>query len=179
MDSSENRALEEGQVPPPKDPGTHLKQFFGALLLLGVSVSFAVAALRIPFQTSNWAWYTSPGIFALAMAISLGGCSLFVAHRELRAWLRDRHEAEPIYWGERLRRWGMRRFLAAAAIILVYILLLGKVPFLVASVCLILILGTVFREGRFLDALRPSIIAALVVVVVALAISKVFGIMFP
>jgi len=73
----------------------------------------------------------------------------------------------------------MGRFLAAAAIILVYILLLGKVPFLVASVCLILILGTGFREGRFLDALRPSVIAALVVVVVALVISKVFGIMFP
>jgi len=84
----------------------------------------------------------------------------------------------PSTGGERLRRWGMGRFLAAAAIILVYILLLGKVPFLVASVCLILILGTVFRERTFLDALRPSIIAALVVVVVALAISKVFGIMF-
>lgn len=177
MDSSENRALEEGQVPPPKDSGTHLKEFFGALVLLGVSVAFAVAALRIPFQTSNWAWYTSPGIFALAMATSLGGCSLFVAYREFRGWLRNRYE--PIHWGERLQRWGMRRFLAAAAIILVYILLLGKVPFLVASVCLILILGTVFREGRFLDALRPSIIAALVVVVVALVISKVFGIMFP
>jgi len=179
MDSSENRALEEGQAPPPRDPGTHLKELLGALLLLGVSVSFAIAALRIPFQTSNWVWYTSPGIFALAMAISLGGCSLYVAYREFRSWQRDRREAETIPWSERRRRWGMGRFLAAAAIILVYILLLGKVPFLVASVCLILILGTVFREGRFLDALRPSIIAALVVVVVALVISKVFGIMFP
>ena len=179
MDSSESGVLEEGRVPPPKDPGTHLKEFFGALLLLGVSVSFAIAALRIPFQTSNWVWYTSPGIFALAMAISLGGCSLLVAYREFRGWRRGRHEAEPVRWGERLRGWGMGRFLAAAAIILVYILLLGKVPFLVASVCLILILGTGFREGRFLDALRPSVIAALVVVVVALVISKVFGIMFP
>ncbi len=179
MDSSESRSLEEGQAPPPKDPGTHLKEFFGALLLFGVSVSFAIAALRIPFQTSYWVWYTSPGIFALAMAISLGGCSLFVAYREFCGWRRDRHEAEPISWGERRRRWGMGRFLAAAVIILVYILLLGKVPFLVVSACLILILGTGFREGRFLDALRPSVIAALVVVVVALVISKVFGIMFP
>ena len=144
-----------------------------------MSIAFAIASLRIPFQTSNWVWYTSPGIFALAMAIFLGGCSLFVAYREIRRWLRNRHQAESIPWGEGLRRWGMSRFLAAVAIILVYIFLLGKLPFLVASVGLILTLGMVFREGRFLDALRPSIIAALVVVVIALVISKVFGISFP
>jgi hypothetical protein len=73
----------------------------------------------------------------------------------------------------------MSRFLAAVAIILVYIFLLGKLPFLVASVGLILTLGMVFREGRFLDALRPSIIAVLVVVGIALVISRVFGISFP
>lgn len=179
MDSTENRALEEGQTPPPEDPGRNLKDFFGALLLFTVSIVFTIASLRIPFQTSNWVWYTSPGIFALAMAIFLGGCSLFVAYREIRRWLRIRHKAESIPWGERLRLWGIKRFLAAVAIILVYIFLLGKLPFLVASVGLILTLGTVFREGRFLDALRPSMIAALVVVVIALVISKVFGISFP
>jgi hypothetical protein len=73
----------------------------------------------------------------------------------------------------------MKRFLTAVAIILVYIFLLGKVPFLVASVGLILTLGIGFREGRFLDALRPSVIAAIVVVAIALVISKVFGISFP
>ena len=179
MDSTEKRSLEEGQAPPSEDPGRNLKDFFGALVLFTLSITFAIASLRIPFQTSNWVWYTSPGIFALAMAIFLGGCSLFVAFREIRRWLRNRHKAEPISWGERLRVWGMSRFLVAAAIILVYIFLLGKLPFLVASVGLILTLGTVFREGRFLDALRPSVIAALVVVIIALVISKVFGISFP
>jgi len=61
----------------------------------------------------------------------------------------------------------------------VYIILLGKVPFLVISVGFILTLGIVFREGRFWDALRPSLVAALVVVVLAYAIKKVFGIMLP
>jgi hypothetical protein len=179
MDATEDRALEEGQAPPPEDPGRNLKEFFGALALLTVSIAFAIASLRIPFQTSNWVWYTSPGIFALTMAIFLGGCSLFVAYREIRRWLRNRHQAKPIRWGEGLRLWGMPRFLAAVAIILVYIFLLGKLPFLVDSVSLILTLGIIFREGRFLDALRPSVIAALVVVVIALVISKVFGISFP
>jgi hypothetical protein len=179
MDSTGNRALEEGPAPPPEDPGRNLKEFFGALVLISLSIAFAIASLRIPFQTSNWVWYTSPGIFALAMAIFLGACSSFVAHREFRRWLHNRHKAESLPWGERLRLWGMGRFLAAVAIILLYIFLLGKLPFLAASVGLILTLGIVFREGRFLDAVRPSIIAALVVVVIALVISKVFGISFP
>jgi ABC-type Fe3+ transport system permease subunit len=113
------------------------------------------------------------------MAIFLGGCSLFVAYREIHRYLRIRHKDESIPWGKRVRLWGIKRFLASVVIILVYIFLLGKLPFLVASVGLILTLGTVFREGRFLDALRPSVIAALVIVVIALVISKVFGISFP
>ena len=90
--------------------------------------------------------------------------------------------AEKPTWGEthslggRTTALGDGRFLASVAIILVYIFLLGKLPFLVASVSLILTLGIVFREGRFLDALRPAIIAALVVVVIAFVITKVFGI---
>lgn len=179
MDPAENGNWEEGQAPPPEDPGKSLKDFFGALLLLTVSIVFAIASLRIPFHTANWVWYTSPGIFALAMAMFLGGCSLFVADREIRCWLRIRTKGESIPWGERLRFWGIKRFLAAVAIILAYIFLLGKLPFLVVSIGLILTLGTVFREGRFLDALRSSMIAALVVVVIALVISKVFGISFP
>ncbi len=179
MDSTEKRSPEGGQAPPSGDPVNHLKDFFGSLLLLAVSAAFAVAALRIPFQTSNWVWYTSPGVFALTMAICLGLCSLYVAWREMRRWSRNRHDAEPIRWGERLRLWGMGRFLAAVAIILIYILLLGKVPFLLASAALVLTLGTLFRDGPFLGALRPSIIAAFVVVAIAVIMSKVFGILFP
>jgi len=179
MDSTESRDLEEGQASPPETPQAHLRDFLGALLLLLVSVAFAIAALRIPFQTSNWVWYTSPGIFALTMAFCLGTCSAAVGYRGIRGWLSKRHEVSPICWRESFQRWGMGRFLASVAIILVYIVLLGKIPFLVVSVGLILTLGTAFREGRFWDGLRPSLIAALVVVALAYAIRKVFGIMLP
>ena len=180
MDSAEKRPLEDGLATPPRDANTDLNDFLGALLLIAVSVAFALAALQIPFQSSSWVWYTSPGIFALVMAICLGGCSLFVAYRGFRGWLRNRQEVvQPIDWEERLRLWGMGRFLGSVAIVLVYILLLGKVPFLAASVGLILTLGTVFREGRLWDAFRPAIIASAVVVVVAYAITKIFGIMLP
>jgi hypothetical protein len=180
MDSTEKRPLEDGPALPPRDANTYLNDFLGALLLIAVSVVFALAALRIPMQSPSWVWYTSPGIFALVMAICLGGCSLIVACRGFRGWRRTRREVvQPIGWGERLRLWGMRRFLGSVAIILVYILLLGKVPFMVASVGLILTLGTVFREGRFWDAFRPAVIASAVVVVVAYAITKIFGIVLP
>jgi hypothetical protein len=180
MESKENKTPEEGPLPSPGSANTDLNDFLGALLLISVSIAFAIAALPIPFETSNWVWYTSPGIFALVMAACLAGCSLFVACRGFRGWIKHRQATDPsTTWRERLRLWGINRFIAAVGIILAYILLLGKVPFLVASVGLVLTLGTFFREGRFRDAFRPSLIAALVVVGVALLISRVFGIRFP
>jgi len=180
MISAENTPQEEGEFAPSSETErSHRRDFFGALLLFLVSVAFAIASLRIPFQTSSWVWYTSPGIFALAMAICLGLCSLAVGYRGVRGWRREQPIMGPLRLREELRLWGMGRFLASVAIILVYLALLGRVPFLIASVGLILTFGTVFREGRFWDALRPAIIAALIIVVFSYVIMKVFGITFP
>jgi hypothetical protein len=169
---------EEG-LPPPPDVRSDLRDLLGALLLLAVSAGFAVASLRIPFTGQSWVWYTSPGIFALAMALCLGGCSLVVGCRGLRRWRTARRTVPPLHWGEELRTWGMGRFLVAVGIIGVYLLLLGRVPFLLASSALILVFGTVFREGNFLGGLRPSLIAAAIVVGFSMLIMKVFGIVFP
>jgi hypothetical protein len=73
----------------------------------------------------------------------------------------------------------MGRFLAAAGTIGLYLILLGRVPFLVASAGLILVFGTVFREGRALDGLRPAIIAAGIIVAFSYAIMTIFGVVFP
>jgi hypothetical protein len=179
MLSTEKTQPEEGLAPPPETERSHGRDFIGAILLLTVSVFFAVAALQIPFQNPEWKWYTSPGIFALSMAICLGGCSLAVGYRGLRGWLRRRHTSRPASWREGLRVWGMGRFLASVAIVVVYLLLLGRVPFMLASVGLILVFGTAFREGRFLDGLRPAVIAAVIVVGFSYTIMKIFGIVFP
>jgi hypothetical protein len=179
MLSPEKNQLEEGATPPPDASRSHGRDFLGAILLLTVCGCFAAVALQIPFQNAEWKWYTSPGIFALAMATCLGGCSLAIGWRGLRGWLRERHTRRTIPWREGLRSWGMGRFLASVGIILSYLLLLGRVHFLLASVGLILVFGTVFREGRFLDGLRPAIIAALVVVGFSYTIMKIFGIIFP
>jgi|PlaIllAssembly_1097288.scaffolds.fasta_scaffold07362_3 hypothetical protein len=178
LSAAKNRQ-EEGKSPPPGTEPSPGRDFLGALLLLIVSFSFIVASLQIPFQNPEWKWYTSPGIFALTMAVCLGGCSLVVGYRGLRGWVKKRPANRSGSWLEGLRSWGMGRFLASVAIILVYLILLGRVPFLLASVGLILIFGTVFREGRFLDGLRPASIAALVVVIFSYTIMKVFGIIFP
>ncbi len=179
MGSAEKKSLEEGQAPPPEIPQAHLRDFLGALLFFFASLAFVVAALQIPFHFSYWVWYTSPGIYALIIAICLGGCSVTVGYRGIRGWLKTRRTVEPIHWRERFRAWRMGRFLASVAIILVFLVLLGRVPFLVLSVALILVFGTAFREGRFRDGLPAAITAALVVVVFLFMITKIFGIMFP
>jgi hypothetical protein len=156
-----------------------LRDFLGGLLLLAVSVAFAIASLRMPFKSESWEWYTAPGIFALTMAICLGGCGLAVGCRGLRGWRMHRQDTAPPDWRGGLRAWGMGRFLAAVGTIGVYVILLGRVPFLLASAGLILVFGTVFREGSALGGLRPAIIAAGIIVVFSYAIMTIFGVVFP
>ncbi len=172
------RERQEEATPPP-DPQAGLRDFVGAMLLLALSVGFAIASLMIPFTGQSWVWYSSPGIFALTMAVCLGACSLVVARRGRRQW-RARGTAAPVLdWQAALRAWGMPRFLAACGIILAYLFCLGRIPFLIASTGLILVFGTLFRDDSYLRGLRPSIIAAAVVVGFSMFIMKVFGIVFP
>lgn len=178
MSSPENIPQEEG-APPPLAAHSDLRDFLGGLLLLAVSVAFAIASLRMPFKNESWEWYTSPGIFALAMAVCLGGCSLAVGWRGLRGWWMHRDGIAPPNWRGGLRAWGMTRFLAAVGTIALYLILLGRVPFLAASAGLILVFGTAFRGGNVLGGLRPAIIAAGIIVVFSYAIMTVFGVVFP
>ena len=178
MFSPEDTPPEEG-APPPLVARSDLRDFLGGLLLLAVSVAFAIASLRMPFKSESWEWYTSPGIFALAMAVCLGGCSIAVGCRGLLGWVKHRQDTAPADWRRGLRAWGMGRFLAAVGTIGVYVILLGRVPFLLASAGLILVFGTVFREGSALGGVRSAIIAAGIIVVFSYAIMTIFGVVFP
>ncbi len=178
MSPAVDTPVEEGAAPPPVTP-SHLRDFLGGLLLLVVSLAFGIAALRMPFRSESWEWYTSPGIFALALAVCLGGCSLAIGCRGLRGWWATRGRSAPPDWRGGLRDWGMGRFLAAVGIIGVYLILLGRVPFLLASGGLILVFGTLFREGNFLGGLRPAIIAAAIIMMFSYGIMKIFGVVYP
>lgn len=173
-----NNAQEEGTASPPA-PRSDLRDFLGGLLLAVVSAVFAVASLRMPFKSESWEWYTSPSIFALAMAVCLGACGLAIGCRGLRRWQAHRGQSGPLNWRQGLRDWGMGRFLAAVGIIGAYLVLLGRVPFLLASAGLILVFGTLFREGDFVGGLRPAIIAAAIIMAFSYGIMTIFGIVFP
>ena len=69
--------------------------------------------------------------------------------------------------------------MAAVGIIGAYLVLLGRVPFLLASAGLILVFGTLFREGDFVGGLRPAIIAAAIIMAFSYGIMTIFGIVFP
>jgi hypothetical protein len=170
---------EEGVAPPRAAQRSDVKDLLGALLLLAVSVTFAVASLRIPFTSQSWEWYTAPGVFALAMATCLAVCSLAVGYRGLRGWLKGREAAAAADWRDALRAWGIGRFLGSVGVILGYLFLLGKIPFLLASGALILIFGAGFRGRDFLTGLKPATIAALIIAAFSFVIMKVFGILFP
>jgi hypothetical protein len=73
----------------------------------------------------------------------------------------------------------MGRFLAAVGVIGIYLVLLGRVPFLLASAGLILIFGTLFREGDVRAGLRPSLIAAAIIAAFSYTIMTIFGVVFP
>jgi hypothetical protein len=146
---------------------------------MAVSVAFGVASLRMPFKSESWEWYTSPGIFALAMAVCLGGCSLAVGCRGLSGFLADRGRGAPPDWRRGLRAWGMGRFLAAVGVVGVYLVLLGRVPFLLASAGLILAFGTLFRDGDFVGGVRPALIAAGIISLFSYGIMTIFGVVFP
>jgi hypothetical protein len=178
MRSPVDNVQEEGAAPPPV-PRSDLRDFLGGLLLSAVSAVFAVATLRMPFKSESWEWYTSPGVFALAMAVCLGVCGLTIGCRGLRGFLEHRGQSARLDWRQGLRDWGMARFLAAVGIIGLYLILLGRVPFLLASSGLILVFGTLFREADFVGGLRPSIIAAAVIVAFSYTIMTIFGVVFP
>jgi hypothetical protein len=164
---------------PPAPQRSDLKDLLGALLLLTVSVTFAVASSRMPFTSQSWEWYTAPGIFALSMAVCLGLCSLAVAVRGLRGWLKRREARPEAGWHAALRDWGIGRFLGSVAVIIGYLFLLGKIPFLLASAALIVVFGAGFRGRDFRTGLRPSLIAAIIIAAFSYVIMKVFGILFP
>jgi hypothetical protein len=172
-------SVQEEGAPPPPAPRSDLRDFLGGLLLSVVSALFAVVSLRMPFRSESWEWYTSPSIFPLAMAVCLGVCGLVIGSRGLRECLAHRGQRARLDWRQGLRDWGMGRFLAAVGIIGLYLILLGRVPFLLASAGLILIFGTLFREGDFVGGLRPSIIAAAIIAAFSYGIMTIFGVVFP
>ena len=155
------------------------RDFFGALLLLALSSAFVAEAFRRPFTGGAWEWYTSPSIFPLGTSVCLGVCSLILAVRGFAGWRADKEAIGPIRWAAGLREWGMGRFLAGAAMIVIFLFLLGKVNFYLLAALTITSFGTIFRSGSLSKALQASAVASTVILVFLYIISRIFGIVFP
>ena len=155
------------------------RDFFGALFLLAISAAFTVQALRMPFKDASWEWYTAPNIFPLSMAVCLGLGALFVGVRGFVGWRADHQAIGPIRWVDGARDWGMGRFLAGAALILLLIFLLGKINFYILAPATIVVFAVVFRSDPLPRALKSSLIASLFIVAFLYIISTIFGIVFP
>jgi hypothetical protein len=113
------------------------------------------------------------------MAVCLGAAALFVAVRGFVGWRANATTIGPIRWAESAREWGLRRFLAGAAMIAGLIWLLGKIDFYLLAPASIIVFGLTFRSDPLAKALKASLIAAVCIVAFLFIISKVFGIVFP
>jgi len=171
---------EQGSAPaPPVLAAAGLRDWLGGALMTAVAVAFAIASTQTPFTSQFWVWYTSPTIFALGMAICLGACGIGILARGWRVWRRHRGSLPEGWSREALRAWGLDRFVRGAGFIVVYLVLLGRLPFLLAAALLILTVGLTFRDGPVLPVLRAAGISAVVVVVILAAFSRIFGILLP
>lgn len=182
MSIEEQQAEEDNVLLPPDAGGGERRprrEFFGALFLLAISAAFIVQALRMPFTDPSWQWYTAPNIFPLSMAVLLGASALFVAIRGFIGWRANQASIAPIRWVEGARAWGMGRFVAGAALIVVLIFLLGKINFYLLAPGAIMVFGLVFRSDPLAKALKSALIAAAFIVAFLYLISAVFGIVFP
>jgi len=182
MTNATEKADEESILLPPDGGGGKRRprrDFFGALFLLAISAAFIVKSLRMPFKDHSWEWFAAPNIFPLSMAICLGASALFVAVRGFVGWQAEKEAIGSIRWVEGTREWGMGRFLAGAAMIVVVIYLLGKVNFYFLAPGTIMVFGVLFRNQPLARAFRSSLIASVFIVAFLFTISKVFGIVFP
>lgn len=155
------------------------REVVGALGLLAVSILFGAESFKTPFKDTLWEVYTAPTIFPLVMAILLGATSVALLVRGIREWIARKDSLEPLRIVESMKRWGMGRFLAGAALIVVFLVLLGTVNFYVLSVAMIMVFGVAFRYGTAAKAIKASAITSVVIVAFLYIISKVFGIVFP
>jgi hypothetical protein len=147
--------------------------------MTAVAAGFAIGSTQTPLASPFWVWYTSPTIFALGMAICLGACGIGILVRGWRVWRRHGGVLPEGWWSDALRVWGLGRFLRGTAIIVVYLALLGRVPFLLAATLLILTVSVVFRDGPVAPVLRAAGVSAVAVVVILAAFSRIFGILLP
>ncbi|HET8680111.1 MAG TPA: tripartite tricarboxylate transporter TctB family protein [bacterium] len=156
-----------------------MRDALGAAFLAVLSVTFAVAAARIPFETSLWVWYTSPGFFPLLMALGLALFSVAIGYRGFLTWRTRRTTGESPGWRAHVRQWGAGRLIAALVMIGAFLLLLGRLPFTVASAMLITAMTLAFRDDSLLHSLRAAAAGALVIVALLLFFTRVFGIPLP
>jgi len=118
-------------------------EFLASLLLIATSIFVALESLRMP-QRGPIPFVTSPGFFPFLLGVVLLLLSLFVlfdttrggGYRQLRVWIRDILKSQKF-----------RRLFSIVLLTGGYVLLLGKVPFAVATMAYFFGIFTYLRVG--------------------------------
>lgn len=162
-------------------------------IIIVVAAFFGIMSLRMPWHASEWGVYAAPGLVPLILSILLLSCGLVLI---LRAKLDKAHydrmerlNAEvPTCGGEdesdaastrssdksSLNEW--RRILLTIGIAGAYVLVLGRIPYMLATGLFVLAFILAFRGG---SVVKAAITAVATAILVWFVFAKIFLVTLP
>lgn len=169
----------EGVVPPPARPdgrGALADVAAGAGMAL-LSLFFLINALRMPASSALWTWQNAPGLVPAAIGAVLLSLSTVLTARGLRS---HRHSPTPVgslpAWWSVATNWGAGRVLVALAFALVFILMMGRVPFGPLTAVFVFAMTLAFRGTT---AAKAAIIGIATGITVTLVFTRLFLVPLP
>jgi hypothetical protein len=157
-----------------------------------VALFFGIMALRMPWYDSEWGISAAPGLVPLTLSSCLLLCGLFLIIRarvgvthyekmEAMASATSTHDCDdsaetPQASSEGRALTETQRVLLTVGLSLAYVLLLGRIPYAVATALYIFVFISVFQGKNYLKAAIISVISS---AVVWFAFARIFFVFLP
>ena len=162
-------------------------------IIIVVAAFFGIMSLRMPWNASEWGVYAAPGLVPLILSILLLSCGLILMFRA--KWSKahydrmERLNAEvPTCGGDdetdaastrssdksSLSEW--QRVLLTVGVAGAYVLLLGRIPYMLATGLFVLAFILAFRGGSIVKA---AITAVATAILVWFVFAKIFLVTLP
>ena len=167
------------------------KDLASGLVLVATGTAFFAGSLALPWKETGYDWFGAPGFVPAILAVLLAGCGLRLVVRALRE--RDFYdpmaeEEDPCFFEDEdeevqeeddlppwMEKEGLRALLTAA-LCLVYILLLGRIPYMAATALFIAGFIQIFRGA---GVVRSVLIGAAASVSIWFVFYKIFAVFLP
>lgn len=166
------------------------KDLTSGLVLVATGAAFFTGSLILPWEGTGYGWFGAPGFVPAILAVMLAGCGLRLIVRALKEkdfYARMAAAEDPCFYedeGEEqeeavMPAWMEKerpRALLTVALCTAYILLLGKIPYMVATAAFIAGFILIFRGA---GVVRSVLIGAAASVSIWFVFYKIFAVFLP